>query len=83
MSNSIRTALALLIPVVTVAAADLTADALIANGHFKRAREIAEAAYKAHPEDAHANYVLARIQHEFNNLDEAAKLGETAVRLDS
>lgn len=82
MSNSFRTALALLITMVRLAAADLTADALIANGHFKRAREIAEAAYKAHPEDAHANYVLARIQHEFTNLDQAAKLGETAVRLD-
>ncbi|HTS47040.1 MAG TPA: tetratricopeptide repeat protein [Bryobacteraceae bacterium] len=80
MSKSIRT-LALL-SVVSVAAADPTAEALIDNGHFKRAREIAEPAYKAHPEDAHANYVLARIQHEFNNLDDAAKLAEAAVRLD-
>jgi len=82
MSNSIRAVLVLFLPIVSLAAADLSADALIDNGHFKRAREIAEPAYKAHPDDAYANYVLARIQHEFQNLDEAAKLGEAAVRLD-
>src|SRR5579862_3835217 len=82
MSSFARTALALLIPIVTVAAGDLTADALIDNGHFKRAREIAEAAYKTHPDDAHANYVLARIEHEFQNLDQAAKLADAAIRLD-
>ena len=81
MSNSLRTVLALLMPIMTAAAGGPTAEELIDNGHFKRAREIAEAAYKAHPEDAHANYVLARIRHEFDQLDEAAKLGETAVRL--
>ncbi len=82
MSKSLRTVLALLMPIMTAAAGGPAADALIDNGHFKRAREIAEADYKAHPEDARANYILARIRHEFDQLDEAAKLGEAAVRLD-
>src|SRR5579871_1835185 len=82
MSNWFSGVVAMLLAVLSAAAADLTADALIANGHFKRAREIAEATYKAHPDDSRANYVLARIQHEFASLDEAAKLAEAAVRLD-
>jgi tetratricopeptide (TPR) repeat protein len=67
---------------VVAAAADLTVESLIENGHWKRARELAQAAYKVHPEDAHATYVLARVQHAFGNFDEAVKLGEAAVRLD-
>ena len=77
-----RAVFALLVPMVSLTAGDLTADALIDNGHFKRAREIAEPAYKTHPDDAHANLVLARIEHEFQNLDQAEKLAEAALRLD-
>jgi len=55
---------------------------LMDNGHWKRARDLAEADYKAHPNNAHAAYVLARVRHEFGRLDEAVKLAETAVKLD-
>jgi len=55
---------------------------LMDNGHWKRARDVAEADFKAHPNDARAAYVLARVRHEFERLDEAVKLAETAVRLD-
>lgn len=56
---------------------------LIDNGHYKRARTLVEAAYRAHPNDARANYLMARLQHGFGNLNEAVKYGEAAVRLDS
>lgn len=77
-----KTASALLLIAILLQGGEPSPEALIENGHFKRSREIAAAAYKAHPEDAHANYVLARIQHAFGNLEEAAKLAESAVRLD-
>jgi len=57
-------------------------DALIENGHWKRARVQAEADYKAHPNDARTVYRLARFRQVFGNLDEAAKLAETTVGLD-
>lgn len=57
-------------------------ESLMENGHWKRARDFAEAAYKANPNDARANYVMARVRHEFGQLDEAVKHGEAAVRLD-
>src|SRR5437868_10736393 len=58
-------------------------ESLIENGHWKRARDFAEAAYKTNPNDARANYVMARVRHEFEKLDDAAKFGEAAVRLDA
>jgi len=63
-------------------AAEPDVESLIANGHMKRARALAEAGYKAHPNDARANYLLARVRREFKSMDEAAKYAETAVRLD-
>lgn len=63
-------------------AGDPDAQALIDNSHFKRARQLAEAGYRAHPNDARANYLLARVRHEFANFNEAVKYGEAAVRLD-
>lgn len=60
----------------------IAADPLIENGHWKRARDMAEAAYKANPNSAQANYWMARVQHEFRKFDEAAKHCEAAVRLD-
>src|SRR5690348_1872915 len=67
---------------VTLCAGEPAAQSLIENGHWKRARDLVEAEYKAHPNDAHATYLLARVRHEFGNLDEAVKLAEAAVRLD-
>ena len=65
-----------------VQAAEPDVESLIANGHMKRARALAEAGYKAHPNDARANYLLARVRREFKSMDEAVKYAETAVRLD-
>jgi len=58
------------------------AQALIENGHFKRARDLAEASYRAHPQDAHSAYLLAEVRNAFGNYDEALKYAEQAVRLD-
>jgi tetratricopeptide (TPR) repeat protein len=74
-----------LVVCLTISAAPTAApdpDTLMANGHWKRARAVAEAAYKAAPKDARAAYWLGRARHEFNHLDEAQKLLEAAVRLD-
>jgi len=80
-----RIALLFALPALAVAASPGSLhpiDALIGNGHWKRARVQAEAEYKANPNDARVVYRLARVRREFGNLDEAAKLAETAVHLD-
>ncbi len=65
-----------------ILAAEPNFDSLFENGHWKRARDFAEANFRAHPNDSRAAYLLARVRHEFGNLDEAQKYAETAVRLD-
>src|SRR5580700_1032223 len=80
-----RIALLLALPALAAAAVTgsvVSIDALIENGHWKRARTQAEAEYKANPNDARAVYHLARVRQAFGNLDEAAKLADTAVNLD-
>jgi len=77
-----RTILLFVLLARLVAAGDPDAQALLDNGHFKRARPLAEAACQAHPNDARANYLLARVRHEFEKYNEAVKYGESAVRLD-
>jgi tetratricopeptide (TPR) repeat protein len=52
------------------------------NGHWKRARSLAEATLKAKPNDARANYWMARVRREFKLLSEAEKYATSAVRLD-
>src|SRR5580700_175757 len=72
-----RIALLLALPALAAAAVPGSVpsiDALIENGHWKRARAQAEADYKANPKDARTVYRLARVRHVFGNLDEAAKL---------
>ena len=86
MSNFTRIAVLLVLPSLAAAAvpgAVSPVDALIENGHWKRARAQAEADYKANPNDVHVVYRLARIRQAFGNLDEAAKLAEGAVGLDA
>jgi tetratricopeptide (TPR) repeat protein len=58
------------------------AESLINNGHWKRARSAAEEAFKAKPNDARTNYLMARVQRQFKLLDEAEKYASSAVRLD-
>jgi tetratricopeptide (TPR) repeat protein len=78
-----RTSLAFVILGATaMAAGDPDPHALVENGHFKRARDLAEAAYRAHPQDARAAYLLAEVRNAFGEYDEALKYAELAVRLD-
>ena len=51
-------------------------------GHWKRARTLAEESFKANPNDARANYWMARVRREFKRLDEAEKFASSAIRLD-
>jgi tetratricopeptide (TPR) repeat protein len=72
----------MLLPSAAASAGGSDPDSLIANGHWKRARTAAEAAYRANPNDPRAAYWLGRVRHEFAQLDEVQKLLETAVRID-
>ncbi len=72
--------LLILLAATTAFAADI--DKLIENGHWKRAREAADAALRANPNDAHANYYVSVTRKAFDELEEARKFRETAVRLD-
>lgn len=54
----------------------------MSNGHWKRARSLAEEVFKAKPYDAGANYCMARVCRQFKLLDEAEKYAASAVRLD-
>jgi len=65
-----------------VSAEDLSLDALIKEGHWKRARPLAEQQYTSHPNDAHAAYQLSQVKEAFEDLDGALPLAEKAVSLD-
>ena len=60
---------------------DASPDALIKDGHWKRARAVVEPQYRAHPDDAELNYLLSEIDSAFGNLDRARALAEKAVAL--
>jgi len=77
-----RTTLLLILLALSLPAGEPDAQLLIENGHCKRARELAQAALRSNPNDARAAYLMARVQHELGNIDEAVKYAETAVRLD-
>jgi tetratricopeptide (TPR) repeat protein len=65
---------------LSLSAADF--DQLAKNGHWKRARDLAEADLRANPNDARANYEIALVRKVFGALDQAQEFGETSVRLD-
>ena len=67
---------------VLFAASEPDPETLMENGHWKRAREFAEAAYRAHPQDARSAHLLARVRNAFGDYDEALKYAEQAVQLD-
>lgn len=77
-----RTLLLSLLFLSPTLAAEPDAETLMSNAHWKRAREVVEAKYRTNPNDAHTNYLLARVRQAFGKLDEAVKCAETAVRLD-
>jgi tetratricopeptide (TPR) repeat protein len=80
--NVVKKWLAFALLTVSLHAGETTVESLIANEHWKRARDLVEADYKARPNDARVIYLMARLRHVFGKLDEAAKFGEEAVRLD-
>jgi len=62
---------------------DASADALIKDGHWKRARAVVEPQYRVHPDDAELNFLMSEIDSAFGNLDRARALAEKAVALKS
>jgi tetratricopeptide (TPR) repeat protein len=76
-----RTALLLLSLGLPCLAVEPDIDSLIQNGHWKRARNAAEAQYKSQP-DARSAYRMARVKRVFQSVDEAVKYAEESVRLD-
>jgi tetratricopeptide (TPR) repeat protein len=58
------------------------AESLMNNGHWKRARSLAEQVFKEKTNDAPANYWMARVRRQFKVLDEAERYAASAVRLD-
>jgi cytochrome c-type biogenesis protein CcmH/NrfG len=64
------------------APADLSLDALIKEGHWKRARPLAERQYESNPNNARAAYLLSQVKMAFGDLDGALPLAERAVSLD-
>lgn len=77
-----RTGILLLTFALAAAAADPDIETLMQNGHWKRARAVAEGAFQAHPNGAREAWLLARVRKEFQNVDEAVRYAEMAVRLD-
>jgi tetratricopeptide (TPR) repeat protein len=63
-------------------AADPDVESLMRNGHWKRAREAAEAYSHSHPNDARDAHWLARAPRSFDNFAEAARYAAMAVSLD-
>jgi len=63
-------------------AADPSLGELIKEGHWKRARPLAEQQYAFHPNDARAAYQLSQVKEAFGDLDGALPLAEKAVSLD-
>ncbi|MGO8791130.1 MAG: tetratricopeptide repeat protein [Terriglobia bacterium] len=58
------------------------AQALIAEGHWKRARAILQPQAQAHPEDPRVCYLLAEVKMSFKDFDGALQLAQHAVDLD-
>jgi tetratricopeptide (TPR) repeat protein len=63
-------------------AQDSKAQALLDGSHFLRLKALVEPQFRAHPDDAHAAYLLSRAEGPLGNLDAAMKYAETAVALE-
>lgn len=61
---------------------EATPSALLKNGHYKRAKVLAEQRLRSNPNDAEANYALARFREAQGDLDAAEPLAEKACQLD-
>lgn len=75
----------LLLPVlllVSAAAAQSDLISLLEDGHYKRARAIAEPRVRQNPKDAEALYAMARIRQAYNDVEGAHSFAERAVAAD-
>jgi tetratricopeptide (TPR) repeat protein len=75
-----------LIASVSLATASLfaadTPESLIERGHYKKARSFVQAELNKNPNDAHALYLMSKIQKAFGDNDAAMRMAEQAVKLD-
>src|ERR1051326_9528951 len=79
---AIRSTVVLTFLAFAIAAAEPDLETLMQNGHWKRARVLAEAGYNTHPNDARAAWLLSRVRHQFQDGDDGVKYAEPAIRLD-
>jgi len=63
-------------------AAQVPPQELIEAGHYKRARDVVEARYRANPRDAEALWLMARLKHAAGDVNAALDLAEKAVAAD-
>ena len=80
--ENMRAIVAILIGSSLLHGGDPDPETLMQNGHWKRARDVAEASYRAHPQDARAAYWLARVRDQFGEHEEALKYAEQAVQFE-
>lgn len=74
--------LATAVLLVATAGAQSELMSLLDDGHYKRARAIAEARLKQNPKDAEALYAMARVRQAYNDLEGAHSFAERAVAAD-
>jgi tetratricopeptide (TPR) repeat protein len=82
--RSIRVIIGVLAAVVVSHAGLLAQDSasvLMDQGHWKRARAIAQSKYIANPNDPDANYLMGRVYLEWDDVASAEKYAEKAVQL--
>jgi tetratricopeptide (TPR) repeat protein len=65
------------------ATASVRIDDLIKDGHYKRARAIAEPRLKQNPKDAEALYVMGKVKQAYGDLEAAHTYAQQAVEADS
>ena len=80
----IRTVALLLITIIFAgpSRAEPDPEALMENGHWKRAKILAEAFFEAHPQEARSAYLLSRVRTQFGEIDDALKYAQRAVQLE-
>ncbi len=75
-------ALLALVLAVAILASATTPDQLIDNGRYKQARAMLSQQLGANPNDAHLNWLSARVHRAFGDLPGAISLAQKAVQLD-
>jgi tetratricopeptide (TPR) repeat protein len=82
MTGRLRlSALLALVLAFAICASAATPDQLVDNGRFKQARTLLEQQLRANPNDAHLNWLAARVHRAFGDLPGAIGLAQKAVQL--